>query len=41
MASGSVGFVGLSMMGRPMTHRLLVAGFQVAVHNRSRPMTRC
>lgn len=31
-----VGFIGLGKMGRPMTERLLQAGFTVTVHNRSR-----
>jgi 3-hydroxyisobutyrate dehydrogenase-like beta-hydroxyacid dehydrogenase len=31
-----VGFIGLGKMGRPMTQRLLAAGFAVHVHNRSR-----
>jgi len=31
-----VGFIGLGKMGRPMTRRLLGAGFVVTVHNRSR-----
>src|SRR6266581_2272919 len=31
-----VGFVGLGKMGRPMSERLLVAGFEVHVFNRSR-----
>jgi 2-hydroxy-3-oxopropionate reductase len=32
-----VGFIGLGLMGRPMATNLVRAGFQVAVHNRSRP----
>ena len=32
-----IGFVGLGKMGRPMTERLLAAGFTVHVFNRSRP----
>src|SRR5205085_3521856 len=31
-----VGFIGLGKMGRPMTERLLGAGFEVSVFNRSR-----
>src|SRR5919199_6525412 len=31
-----VGFVGLGKMGRPMTQRLLAAGYEVHVFNRSR-----
>jgi 2-hydroxy-3-oxopropionate reductase len=33
--SESVGFIGLGIMGRPMAHRLLDAGFSLAVHSRS------
>src|SRR2546429_7944481 len=33
-----VGFVGLGKMGWPMSERLLVAGFEVHVFNRSRPL---
>src|SRR5579862_412252 len=33
------GFVGLGKMGRPMTQRLLAAGFTVHVFNRSRGAT--
>ncbi len=32
-----VGFIGLGLMGKPMVRRLLAAGHEVAVHNRSRP----
>ncbi len=32
-----VGFVGLGIMGRPMALNLLGAGFELAVHSRSRP----
>jgi glyoxylate/succinic semialdehyde reductase len=32
----SVGFIGLGMMGRPMAARLQKAGFQLAVHNRTK-----
>src|SRR5438105_917294 len=31
-----VGFIGLGKMGRPMSERLLAAGFSLHVHNRSR-----
>ena len=31
-----VGFIGIGKMGRPMSERLLAAGFSVHVHNRSR-----
>ncbi len=34
--STAVGFIGLGKMGRPMTERLLGAGFEVHVFNRSR-----
>ena len=37
MAITRVGFVGLGIMGRPMAHNLLEAGFKLTVHNRSRP----
>ena len=30
-----VGFIGLGRMGLPMSHRLLQAGFELTVHNRS------
>src|SRR5256885_16878642 len=31
-----VGFIGLGKMGRPMSERLLAAGFSLHVHNRPR-----
>lgn len=31
-----LGFIGLGLMGRPMTQRLLAAGYSVTVWNRSR-----
>src|SRR3954468_17654442 len=31
-----VGFIGIGKMGRPMSERLLAAGFSLHVHNRSR-----
>lgn len=31
-----IGFVGLGTMGAPMAHRLLAAGYDVTVHNRTR-----
>lgn len=34
---GSVGFIGLGVMGRPMAENLLSAGASLVVHNRSRP----
>ena len=37
MATAQVGFIGLGLMGKPMTRRLLGAGHKVAVANRSRP----
>lgn len=32
-----IGFIGLGIMGRPMVRNLVKAGFEVVVHNRSRP----
>ncbi len=32
-----IGFIGLGIMGKPMTHNLLKAGYPVTVYNRSRP----
>jgi 2-hydroxy-3-oxopropionate reductase len=32
-----IGFVGLGIMGKPMARNLLKAGFELTVHNRSRP----
>ena len=32
-----IGFIGLGLMGRPMTQHLLAAGYQLTVFNRSRP----
>lgn len=32
----TLGFIGLGIMGRPMAHNLLAAGFPLVVHNRSR-----
>ena len=37
MAVTRIGFVGLGIMGRPMARNLIKAGFQLTVHNRSRP----
>ena len=31
-----IGFIGLGIMGRPMAHNLLKAGYRLVVHNRSR-----
>ncbi len=33
--SERVGFIGLGIMGRPMAHNLLAAGYQLTVHSRS------
>jgi 2-hydroxy-3-oxopropionate reductase len=33
----NVGFIGLGLMGRPMAHNLLKAGFPLVVHSRSAP----
>src|SRR5258708_20850157 len=32
-----IGFIGLGLMGRPMAHHLLTAGYPLTVFNRSRP----
>src|SRR2546421_10573956 len=32
-----IGFIGLGLMGKPMTQHLLAAGYQLTVFNRSRP----
>jgi 2-hydroxy-3-oxopropionate reductase len=32
-----IGFIGLGLMGRPMAHHLLTAGYSLTVFNRSRP----
>jgi 2-hydroxy-3-oxopropionate reductase len=32
-----IGFIGLGIMGKPMAHNLITAGYPVVVHNRSRP----
>ena len=31
-----IGFIGLGVMGKPMAHILLNAGYSLVVHNRSR-----
>jgi 2-hydroxy-3-oxopropionate reductase len=36
MSKPTVGFIGLGIMGKPMAHNLLAAGFPLVVHNRSR-----
>ena len=35
MPGTKVGFIGLGRMGLPMAYRLLAAGFDLTVHNRS------
>jgi 2-hydroxy-3-oxopropionate reductase len=35
----TIGFIGLGIMGRPMAHNLLKAGFSVVVHNRHQVVT--
>ena len=35
----TIGFIGLGIMGRPMAHNLLKAGFPVVVHNRHQKVT--
>src|SRR5690348_12725033 len=32
-----IGFIGLGLMGKPMSHNLLKAGYQLSVFNRSAP----
>jgi 2-hydroxy-3-oxopropionate reductase len=32
-----IGFIGLGLMGKPMSHNLLKAGYQLSVYNRSAP----
>src|SRR5215472_11243026 len=34
-----IGFIGLGIMGKPMAHNLLKAGFAVVVHNRHQNVT--
>ena len=36
MPEEKLGFVGLGLMGRPMVHNLMQAGYDLVVHNRSR-----
>ncbi len=36
MACEKIGFIGTGIMGAPMTHNLLKAGYEVAVHNRTK-----
>ena len=35
----TIGFIGLGIMGKPMAHNLLKAGFAVVVHNRHQEVT--
>ena len=35
----TIGFIGLGIMGKPMAHNLLKAGFAVIVHNRHQEVT--
>src|SRR5258708_4168900 len=35
----TIGFIGLGIMGRPMAHNLLKAGFPLVVHNRHQVVT--
>jgi len=35
----TIGFIGLGIMGKPMAHNLLKAGFAVVVHNRHQQVT--
>jgi 2-hydroxy-3-oxopropionate reductase len=37
MAGEHIGFIGLGLMGKPMSHNLLKAGYQLSVFNRSAP----
>jgi 2-hydroxy-3-oxopropionate reductase len=37
--SDTIGFIGLGIMGKPMAHHLLKAGFDVTVHNRHQEVT--
>ena len=37
--SNTIGFIGLGIMGRPMAHNLLRAGFPLVVHNRHQEVT--
>ena len=36
MTKPTVGFIGLGIMGKPMSGHLVSAGYDVVVHNRSR-----
>src|SRR6266480_4568494 len=35
----TIGFIGLGIMGKPMAHNLLKAGFAVVIHNRHQEVT--
>lgn len=37
MSVRTIGFIGLGIMGKPMAHNLLAAGYPLVVHSRSRP----
>ena len=37
--SDTIGFIGLGIMGKPMAHNLLKAGYAVVVHNRHQEVT--
>jgi 2-hydroxy-3-oxopropionate reductase len=37
MSKTTIGFIGLGIMGKPMAHNLLRAGYPLVVHSRSRP----
>ena len=37
--AATIGFIGLGIMGRPMAHNLLKAGFPLVVHNRHQEVT--
>jgi 2-hydroxy-3-oxopropionate reductase len=37
MSKPTLGFIGLGIMGKPMAHNLLKAGYPLVVHSRSRP----
>jgi 2-hydroxy-3-oxopropionate reductase len=37
--TGTIGFIGLGIMGKPMAHNLLKAGFPLIVHNRHQEVT--
>src|SRR5579859_2401005 len=39
-AAARIGFIGLGIMGRPMAHNLLQAGYHLTIHNRSQAPVR-